>query len=228
MSVVSRWRRKRRDPAMPFLSAGAAEGYRELADNVLSLKTQRPIQTLAVASSVSGEGASTIAAGLAISLAENGAGEILLVDCNFRSPSLDRRLGVEGRPGLTDAVLADADPAEFTTPSGLPALTVMTSGNFRADSSRVLASDGFKTFLADMSHSYSLVILDSAPINGSRDTTILSTLVDGLLLVIQAERTNYEVIAKAQERIASGGGNIIGTALNRRRYHIPEALYRRL
>jgi capsular exopolysaccharide synthesis family protein len=228
MGVVSRWRRKRGDSAKPSLSADVAQGYQELADNVLSLKAQRPLQTLAVASSVSGEGASTIAAGLAISLAENGAGEILLVDCNFRSPSLDRRFGVEDESGLMDAVLSDVDPAKFTMPSGVPALTVMTSGNLRADPRRVLASDGFKTFLADMSHSFSLVILDSAPINRSRDTTILSTLVDGLLLVIQAERTNYEVIAKAQERIASGGGNIIGTALNRRRYHIPEALYRRL
>ena len=228
MGIVSRWKRKRRGPTKPFLSPAVSQDYQELADNVLALKAQRPLQTLVVASSVSGEGASTVAAGLAISLAESAAGEILLVDCNFRSPSLDRRLGVTDKPGLMNAVLANVAPAKFTIPSGLPSLTVLTSGSGEADPRRVLTSDGFKTFLTNMSHSFSLVILDSASINGARDTTILSTLVDGLLLVSQAERANYEVIAKAQGRIVSGGDNIIGTALNRRRYHIPEVLYRRL
>ena len=104
MSIVSRWRRK--PAAKPSFSTKLAKGYEQLADNVLSQKAQRPLQTLAVASSVCGEGASTVAAGLAIALAQKGAGEILLVDCNLRSPSLHRRLGVEGKPGLADAILS--------------------------------------------------------------------------------------------------------------------------
>ncbi len=226
MGIVSRLKGKNSDA--PSLSSDMAEGYKELADNVLSLRARQPLQTLAVASSVPGEGASTIAASLALALAETGVGEILLVDCNFKSPSLARWLGVEDKPGLTDGVLAESDPAVFMIPSGFPCLTVMPSGKLRTDARPVLATDAFKTFLGEISHSFSLVLFDCAPINGSRDATIISSLVDALLLVVQAERTNYEVIAKAQERIASAGNNIIGVALNRRRYHIPEALYRRL
>ncbi len=204
------------------------DDYEELADSVFSIKARQPLQTLAVASSISGEGASTVAMGLAMSLAESGAGNILLVDGNLRNPSLGLRMELEGKPGLTNLCLNGADPVKFAMPSDCPGLSIVSSGDLDFNRRQVFASEGFKTFMEDMPKEFSLVIIDSPPINESRDASMISMAADGLLLVVEAERANYEVIDKAQVRIASAGGRIIGTVLNRRRYYIPEVLYRRL
>lgn len=227
MALFRRTRRTNEDPWAPSGSGAAA--YRELADNFLSLRARRPLQTVAVASALPGEGASTVAIGLAHALAASGADETLLVDCNLRTPTLAGRLGVSEGPGVVEAVAgAVEDPRELVVPTDTASLSLLRAGVERSDPNRVLAADGFKTLLEDVSRGRGSVILDTAPISVGRDAGLVSTLVDGVILVIEAERANHEVIARARRRLEDVGGEIVGTVLNRRRYPIPGAIYRRL
>ena len=212
----------------PPSTAEIEESYLELADNVLSLHARSRLGSLAVTSTESGEGVSTIASNLAVALAQNGAGEVLLIDANLRSPALARHFGLEGKPGLSEAILGEADPSEFIARTGVHGLSLMTSGTTRGHPSHIYASEGLEDLIRALDHRYSIVIFDAPAMRAHRDTEILAPLVDGVLLVIEAERVIYEIIERARDRIVAAGGKIIGAALNRRRYPIPHAIYRRL
>ncbi len=75
---------------------------------------------------------------------------------------------------------------------------------------------------------YDLIIVDSAPASGSPDGVEISRRVDGVVLVVEAEKTRWQVVENLKEKIATGGGNVLGMVFNKRRFYIPDAVYRRL
>ncbi len=210
------------------LPVGLAEDYIHLSNNILALHAGNGIKNIAVSSSAHGEGVTTVAANLAIALARKETSNILLIDGNLRKPSVPQFFGVDRGEGLAECISGDRDLAAMLRKTALPNLQLLTSGNSEKEPSQFFTHARFQTFLNELGSRFDLILFDTPPISLYPETVLLSAMVDGVLLVIQAERLIYEVIRKAKDKVLSHGGTLVGTVLNRRRYYIPNAIYKNL
>jgi Mrp family chromosome partitioning ATPase len=92
----------------------------------------------------------------------------------------------------------------------------------------VLADPKFEDIVKELREKFSLVLFDSPPLAESSDALIIVPVADGVIMVIEAEKTRWQVAESARERMAMQGANILGVILNRRRFHIPRFIYRLL
>jgi len=227
------------DLPLPVRPSGAAEvdglvmtsrslvEYHRLKHNILRLNSHRRLKVLLFCSPTEGEGTSTSLVYFAISLASDG-NRVLVVDANLRRPSLDVAFGVEREHGLTDLLLQRSPLSQVLKVTGFRSLSVITSGMFYRNRDMVLESDSFEIHREEMVKRADWVLFDCSAVNSSNDAVVLAPQVDGVVIVLEAERTRWEVAENARQRIKSAHGNILGVVLNKRRYYIPKWLYKRL
>ena len=215
----------------PRILPEAMEAYRRILGNIQFADPDQPPKVIVVASSVSGEGASTVATDLAL-CAAGGEGEehtdVLLVDTNFRTTSLHEVFGTSGTEGLVDVIRDGGALEEFVRPTGHPHLYLLTCGGVAHDPARLLGSQKMQALLAQLRDRFDLVILDGAPVASYSDTAVLGRYVDGVVLVVRAGKTRYEVAQQSRIALEQAGVPLLGVVLNCRRYDIPGLLYRRL
>lgn len=175
-----------------------------------------------------GEGTSTIIREFAkVSVAKRGM-KVLLVDVDPLHSGHNSALNVDFEAGW------DAEDLDNITIDGL-VQQVNTSGLFVSDirqngssSHSFLESSKMDTLLDKFRENFDLIVLDSPPANVSPDGLALCRRVDGVVLVVQAEKTRWQVVENVRDKIINQGGNILGVVLNKRRHHIPEFIYKRL
>ena len=185
-------------------------------------------KTVMITSASRGEGASTIAAGLAVtaSNAKKG-GRIALVDFNLRSPAIHKMLGLRQSPGLTEVLAEGKEPFSVAQPvNGL--LDVYTVGALSMQSLSVLKSEAVEKFFNQLSEKYEYIIVDVASSNHYPDSQVLSAILREAVIVIDSDKTPREAVAQAKKRIESGGGKVSGLIMNKRTFPIPNFLYRRV
>jgi capsular exopolysaccharide synthesis family protein len=195
--------------------SGVAEASRSIRTNLLFMAPDKPYRTLLVTSAGPAEGKTTIACCVATAIAQAGK-RVCLVDCDLRRPRLHRIFRTNGRdlgPGLATA-LVDDTVKDCAVETEVPNLSVIPAGPIPPNPSELLHSERFKTFLARLSERFDQVILDSPPVAAVTDATILSTLVDGTLLVVRANRTAKEVARHANRVLQNVGANFAGCVLN--------------
>jgi capsular exopolysaccharide synthesis family protein len=201
--------------------------HHRLKYNLLRLNPGKKIKALLFSSPTRGEGTSTVLINFATSLAADGD-RVLLVDANLRNPSLHGAFDLERENGLTELLLNQRTLEEVIKETGIPHLFVITSGVFFSNPFVILESDSLKTRTEEMKANADWVLIDCPAITSCNDAASLAGSVDGLILVVEAERTRWEVAENARKSIKSGNGNVLGVVLNKRRYHIPNWLYKRL
>ena len=180
-----------------------------------SLKTAAPsAKSLMVVSCVVGEGTTTVAMHLARSFTENPRCRVLLVDANVRNPSLHRWFDLDLAPGLLECDGMSA-PAHHETPT-IPNLWILTAG-LRGEHSltSVQASEGLEIVAKRIREDFDVTIWDSAPISQYPDGLLLARLVDGVLVVVQPDRTRVDALAFLRDELARSGANVLGAVLNR-------------
>ena len=183
---------------------------------------------LVLTSSSSGEGATTMACGLAISgSGPDGGSKVALVDFNLRSPEVHKLLGLNASPGVTEVLLDGRDIASVVQQVN-ENLHVITAGSVAGKSLELLKSKGLESFFERLLNDYEYVIVDAAPANAFPDAQILSGVLKEAALVVRSDTIPREAVAQAKKRIESGGGKVVGVVLNMRTYPIPNFLYRRV
>lgn len=191
------------------LAPGVVEHYRRLAAILHRAQIDQSLRVLMIASALPGEGKTIVASNLALTLAGSLGRRVLLVDADFRKPSLQDVFGLRDGPGLTDyATQGPGAPVQVT-----PTLSIMPAGTCRSDSLRTLTSGHLQRLIHDWAARYDWIILDTPPIALIADGNLLAALADKVLLVIEAGKTPYDVIQKSVERI--GRERIVGCVLNR-------------
>jgi succinoglycan biosynthesis transport protein ExoP len=190
-----------------------AEAYRVLRTNLLFGRKDQAMNTMTVVSGGAGEGKSTTIFNLATIFAQNG-GKVLLVDSDLRRPSLHKMLNVSNTIGLTNFLLKQNTIEEVIQTTKVPGLHFLPSGKLPSSSLGVLNSAQMREFVRQARERYDFVMFDSPPIMGVSDASILASVVDMALLVIQYRKYPQVMTIRAKQMVEKVGGNLMGVVLN--------------
>ena len=130
--------------------------------------------------------------------------------------------------GFTELALGKVNLMYVMKETQYSNLSVITCGMPHPNPSSIFESKSLNLHIEEMKAQADWVLFDSPPINSFNDAIALAAKMDGVIIVVEAEKTRWETVLRAKERIENGKGNILGVVLNKRRFYIPEWLYRRL
>jgi polysaccharide biosynthesis transport protein len=193
-----------------------AEAYRHLRTSLLLSTAGRAPKSLLVTSSLPGEGKTTTAVNVAISLAQTGA-SVVIIDADMRRPRLQTIFGMHGQVGLSSMLSSDtseADMLAMVSSDEASRLSVLTSGPIPPNPAELLGSDQMRRLLAALQASYTHVVIDSPPVSSFTDGVLISTMVDGVLLVVHGGRTSRHIVRRSKQLLNDVGAKILGVVLN--------------
>jgi capsular exopolysaccharide synthesis family protein len=193
-----------------------AEAYRHLRTSVLLSTAGRAPKSLLVTSSLPGEGKTTTAVNTAISLAQTGA-SVVIIDADMRRPRLQSIFGMHGQLGLSSILSSDVSEADMLAMVGLDeasGLSVLTSGPIPPNPAELLGSDQMRRLLAALQANYTHVVIDSPPVSSFTDGVLISTMVDGVLLVVHGGRSSRHIVRRSKQLLNDVGAKIFGVVLN--------------
>lgn len=193
-------------------TSGIAEAARTIRTNLIFMAPDHPYKTLLVTSAGPSEGKTTVASCIAIAMAQAGQ-RVVLIDCDLRRPRIHRIFDVGSDEGVTTALLEESE-GDAVRPTEIPNLSVIAAGPIPPNPAELLHSERFRRFLGRISGRFDRVIIDSPPLVAVTDATILSTLVDGTVLVIRAFSTNKDLARHALRLLVDVGAKLAGAVLN--------------
>jgi capsular exopolysaccharide synthesis family protein len=194
--------------------SAVAEAYRHLRTSLLFSSAGKPPQTILITSSQPAEGKTTTAINTAITLAQSGA-DVVIVDCDLRRPRLHSHFNLENSTGLTNYLSGDRNTENLLKPfPNLPRLKIVTSGPIPPNPAELLSSNEMKNLLQFLKGNFQHIIIDSPPAISFTDAAILSTLVDGVVLVAMAGKSSIHLMRRFKQRLSNIGARIYGVVLN--------------
>jgi Mrp family chromosome partitioning ATPase len=227
-------------PRLEMLKSPEAESvFATMYDNLIASTRDKCPSTVLVCSASRGEGATTIASGLAIAASQRQSGDVLLLDCNTHNPAI-LKVFEEGKERFTSSSLQEERERlvlEATERYGCQVgaisrtpfarLTVLSTAKALKGHRHCLESLGFRKMLDELLQVFSFIVIDGPPANLHSESTFLSSQVDQVLLVLYSGFTRAPVAAKAAERLLFEG-RPPKVVLNKRLFPIPPLVYRRL
>lgn len=213
-------------------------------------------QVIGIAGAVPNEGTSTLATTISLMMAGNAGGNsnsqvepvvianreknsflekprhrphgVLLIDGQLRRPSLHKIFGLQIEGGLGEFLSGENSLGVFIKNISTSNLKLVTAGQRWKIPLTLFEIEKFKILLDHIKSDFEFVFLDIPPLLHSTEGVTLSKLCDGLILVIRAHHTRWEVVNEARRLLEKSKVNILGAVLNRRKFYIPESLYRKL
>jgi Mrp family chromosome partitioning ATPase len=161
-------------------------------------------------------------------LAKSVPGSVCLVEGNFRKPSLPDTLGLSPDLGLVDSLVRRGPIKDFAKQMGPDNLWFLASASPMQDSTILLNSDRMKERLNEIRKEFDYVVMNAPSLTAFADGMVLGRLVDGLVLVLEANTTRREAAVRVTESLRTQNIPILGAVLNNRTFHIPAAVYKRL
>lgn len=191
------------------------ENFRVIRTNLLSIGSvgAKP-HVVMVSSAMPKEGKTVVSSNLAISFARNG-GRTLLLDIDLRRGRMHRLFGYRKSPGLSNVLLDEVSLQDACRPTSYENLFVLSAGKHLDTGTELLASDKFTNILAQLRQQFDHVIIDTPPVLGLSDTSIIQKLVDGVLFVIWSGNTPMTSVKAAVDMLQKHGANFYGFVLNR-------------
>lgn len=191
-----------------------SEAYRTFRTNLQFARLDSPLKTVLVTSSGPSEGKSTTVANLAITMAQMGT-STLLIDSDLRRPVLHSIFNLQRSPGLTNYLAGNVPWKEIVQPTPIENLTLLTCGVLPPNPSELLGSRKMKLLLDELKEKYDMILFDSPPVIAVTDAAVLSTLLDGVVLVSSSGTTSREALSRAITLLENVKGRLIGGVLNK-------------
>ncbi len=193
-----------------------AEAYRHLRTSILLSTAGRAPKSLLVTSSLPGEGKTTTAVNTAMSLAQTGA-SVVIIDADMRRPRLQSIFDMRGQEGLSSILsseVSEQDMLAMVRHDEESGLSVLTSGPIPPNPAELLGSDQMRRLLAALQANYTHVVVDSPPVSSFTDGVLISTMVDGVLLVVHGGRSSRHIVRRSKQLLNDVGAKIFGVVLN--------------
>jgi capsular exopolysaccharide synthesis family protein len=198
------------DPKSPF-----AEAFRALRTNLQFTSVDKKVKSILITSSLPNEGKSTVVKNLAYSVALTGS-KVIVIDADLRNPTVHKTFNLPNSRGLTNLLIDEGDyEAYLNIDNSYSNLHILTSGPIPPNPAELLGSNKMKKLLSNIQKDYDYVFIDSPPVVTVTDAVVLAPVVDGVILVIQAGKTEIEAVSRAKEILESVKANILGVVLNR-------------
>jgi polysaccharide biosynthesis transport protein len=191
-----------------------AEAFRNLRTSLLYSSPEHPPKTVLVTSLQSEDGKTSLSTNLAITLAQLGAGEILLVDGDMRHPNLHEIFDLPQAPGLSTFLTGQAELPETLRPTAIPNLYVIPAGRVPLNPAELMASRRLGQAIEALSQRFAHIVFDTPPLFGVSDSLILAPRVEGVVLVLRQGRASRDAAQHATHLLASVRARVLGVVLN--------------
>jgi capsular exopolysaccharide synthesis family protein len=196
-------------------SSVMAESFRSLRTSVLLSTAPRPPQSMLITSPQVGEGKTSIASNLAMSLAQRG-GDVLIVDADLRRPCIAKTMGLPNEKGLSSFLTGAHSLEEVLIKyEHVPNLWILPAGPRPPDPAELLSSRMMDTTLKDLLKRFTHIVIDSPPLLLVTDAVILSAMVDGVILVVSSGATTRGALSRAHRILENAGSRVLGMVLNK-------------
>ncbi len=211
--------------ALVMLSSGgrapiqaAREAYRRLRSSVQFLHTTNDVNSILITSSTPSEGKTVTSANLSIALAQNGS-RVVLVSADMRRPTLEKLFGLDtSQPGLSEYLDGTAELLPENAP-GIDNLWLIRSGGSVGNPGELLNSDRFERMLKELDRqAIDFVIIDTPPVLSTADAVSAARFVDGVIVVVDTERTDTADLLRVRADLARSGSKILGAVMNRTKF----------
>lgn len=220
----------RERPALARLAPtdALAEAHRTVRHSIAFASLDDPARRLAVTSATPGEGKSTVAANLAISLAQDGE-RVLVVDADLRRPTQHRMYpSLVATPGLVEVVSREVSAVEAIQATEVDGVWVLAAGSGPQNPTHVLESRRFSEVLDQLADAYDILLLDAPPVLAVNDPLVIARHADGVVLVVDARRTTRRMLHDARRRLDDAKITPLGAVLNKLRLSaVPYSAYAR-
>ena len=193
--------------------SSVAEAYRVLRTSVLLSSVDDPPKVIMVTSGQPGEGKTTTAINTAISLAQLGSA-VLIIDCDLRKPSAHKVLGVEHTRGLSTYLSRNVNIDDCIQKLPIANLSLLPCGPIPPNPAEMISSLKMRELLRTLKDRYDHIVIDSPPLLKVTDPVILSTLVDGVILVVHGGKSTRDVVRRTRHELAIAGAKVFGVVLN--------------
>lgn len=190
-----------------------SESYRVLRTNIQFSSVDKKLKSIIVTSAAPGEGKTTNICNMAVTFAQAG-NKVLLIDGDLRKPRIHRVFGVRSERGLTLAITHMDTYKDNIISSKINNLDLMLSGPIPPNPAELLASKNFKKLIELLNEDYDYILIDSPPTSPFTDAVVMSTVCDGVILVVSSGMIDKEVIKYAKEQFVNVNVKILGVILN--------------
>lgn len=191
-----------------------AEAMRSVRTNLQFIDVSNPPRAFAITSSLPGEGKTTTAANLAMTIAAGGA-SVCVIEGDLRRSRLLSYMGLESGVGLTNVLIGEADLDDVLQPFAGTDVHVLGAGPVPPNPSELLGSDKMREVFADLRRRFDYVIIDTPPLLPVTDAAVVSKLVDGAVLIVGAGIINREHLERSLEILDTVGVRLLGMVINR-------------
>ncbi|MBC7880428.1 MAG: polysaccharide biosynthesis tyrosine autokinase [Anaerolineae bacterium] len=196
------------DPLSPV-----SEAYRSLRTNIKFLSTEKPIQVIVVCSAVPQEGKSTTSSNLAAVSAQSGV-RVLIIDADLRKPRQHRIWNMTNGRGLTSGLVGEGEWQQHVQSTSQDNLSILTSGPLPPNPVALLESKKMAALVEEARQHFDLVVIDAPPLTAATDGLVLSSLCDGLLLIVRPNIANKRVLAKIKQDFKQSRIKVLGQVVN--------------
>jgi succinoglycan biosynthesis transport protein ExoP len=204
-----------------------AEAFRQLRTSVLLSSPGHAPKAIVVTSCVPAEGKSTTAINLAVTLAQTGA-RVLIIDADMRRPTIHSSFGIANERGLCNILaneMSEAETLSYIQQEAESGLYLLTSGPVPPNPAELVGSDQMQNLITHLKKTFDHVVIDSPPLASFTDGVLLSSICDGVVLVVHANECSRKVVLRSQQALEEVGAKILGVVLNRVDTHSPDYYY---
>lgn len=193
-----------------------AEIFRSIGTFILLSKASRPPRSILVTSPGEKEGKTTVSLNVAIALSES-MGNGVIIDADLRKPRLHSAFNLDNKIGLSTFLSGNLDSVskdKLIKIAPVKGINIITSGPIAPNPSELLFSDRMKALIDDLYNRFNFIIIDAPPLMGMPDSILLSTIVDGAILVIKAGKTPRTALLESKRLFESVNATLLGVILN--------------
>lgn len=190
-----------------------SEQYRAIRTNIEYSNVDQNTKTILVTSSDKNEGKTTTVSNLAVSFA-NLNKKVLLIDCDLRNASIHKMFRLNNIYGLTDILAKDRAVDKCIQETELKNLYVLTAGATPPNPAEILSSEKMKNLIEDLKNIYDYIFIDTPPIGLVTDAGVLSSFIDGVVLVVKSESVEKKYLEETKKKLDAVDARILGAILN--------------